>query len=536
MNPLAGQIAGAGAISALRSTTDSRIASIRNSGNDTSIVQSGGTTYTYYVSSSAGNDSNSGTDADHPFKTITKVNSKLTNKSYKYNVYLKRGDTWRGQQLEISNIANVSVMAYGSGAKPVIMGSPENGANPAKWTEVATNIWRYEGSNNWDDVGNIVFNDGECYGWKAVQLYVKIEGRDQQITNFSDPTNCQKYPLTSYTDLRNDLDFFHDKNFSGGSGATGYLYLYSTSNPGSRFSSIEFSPDQHGIHIYKSNNVKIDNICVKYVGGHGIAGNGLNLQNILVENCEFSWIGGSVHKRISNSVIGTVATAYDTRYGNAVEIYGGCSNFRVQNNYIYQCYDAGITQQYNCEGSTSSNHVANQVNIYYHNNVIEYCNYSIEYFLSNCPTGNSSYIQNFNITNNIMWNAGRGICETRGQWNLGFSAHVKAQSSTTSCNRVRNTENAFVISGNKFIGERDAVFAICSKMDGMGENSKPVVKDNEFYGVYQTNKIGAIAYYASGSDVQIHKVYAPFDTEIQTYMNGQIGASKFTGNTIRFLI
>ena len=134
-----------------------------------------------------------------------------------------------------------------------------------------------------------------------------------------------------------------------------------------------------------------------------------------------------------------------------------------------------------------------------------------------------------------MWNAGKGLCETRGIWERGFSAHVKAQSGSTSCNRFANAENAFVISGNQFIGQRDAVFAICSKMNTSNANANPVVTNNEFYGIYQTNRIGAIANYNSGSDVSIHNVYAPYDTHIQAYMNGAIGASKFSGNTIRFL-
>ncbi|MBQ3639857.1 MAG: hypothetical protein II955_04995 [Clostridia bacterium] len=533
------QIAGAETLSALRSATDSRISSIRSSANDNSLIWTGNNVRNYYISSSMGSDSNSGTDSAHPWKTLAKVNTALNNKgsTYKYNIYLKRGDTWRGEFLKTYKTSNVTITTYGSGAKPIITGSPENGANASKWTQVAgyTNIWRYAGSDSWEDVGNIVFNNGESYGRKVVQLYVK-NSNGQTITDFTHPTaGAQSVSFTSYTDLKNDLDFYHDKNFSGGWGATGYLYLYSTSNPGNRFSSIEFSVKQNGIEIYKANNVRVDNVCVKYVGRHGIAGQGLNMQNILIQNCEFGWIGGSISDRIKNSVIGTDTVAYDLRYGNAVEIYGGCNNFRVQNNYIYQVYDAGITQQYNCESKTDSNHTANQLNIYYHNNVIENCNYSIEYFISNCPTGNSSYIKNFQITNNIMWNAGRGLCETRGIWERGFSAHVKSQSDSTSCNRFANAENAFVISGNQFIGQRDAVFAICSKMNSSNSNANPVITNNEFYGIYQTNKIGAIANYNSGSNVSIHNIYAPYDTNIQTYMNGAIGASKFSGNTIKFL-
>ena len=538
VDSLSGMVAGAGKVSALRSTTDSRINSIRNSANNTDLVWTGSNVRNYYVSSSIGNDSNSGTDSDHPWKTLAKVNAKLNDagSTYKYNIYLKRGDTWRGQYLKTYKTNNVTITTYGSGAKPVIMGSPENGANASKWTQVATNIWKYTGSDSWADVGNIVFNNGESFGRKVVQLYVKND-KVTTLTDYTHPTaGAQSVAFSSYTDLKNDLDFYHDKNFEGGSGATGYLYLYSTSNPGSRFSSIEFSVDQHGIEIYKANNVRVDNICVKYVGGHGIAGNGLNLQNIFIGNCEFGWIGGSIIDRIDQSSIGTTGVFADERYGNGVEIYGGCNNFRVQNNYIYQCFDAGITQQYNCKSQTDSDHTANQLNIYYNNNVIENCNYSIEYFLSNCPSGNSSYISNFQITNNIMWNAGKGLCETRVIWGRGFSAHVKAQSGSTSCNRFENASNAFVISGNKFIGERDAVFAICSKMSASNSNANPVITNNEIYGVYKTNKIGAVCNYNSGSEVEIHKVYADFDTNIQTYMNGQIGSSKFSGNTIKFLI
>ena len=506
-------------VSALRSATDTRIASIRSSANDDSLIRTGNVR-NYYVSASEGNDSNSGTDSAHPWKTLAKVNDALNNQgsTYQYNIYLKRGDTWRGEYLKTYKTSNVTITAYGSGAKPIITGSPENGADSSKWKRAAgaVDVWYYEGSDAWDDVGTLVFNDGEAFATKIVRRW----GTDGQII---DHTNNRPFS-NGYKDLTDDLSFFHDI----GSGGTGLLYLCSEENPGLRFSSIEFSVKQNGIEIDKANNVSVDNICVKFCT-HGVRGQGLNLQNILVQNCEFGWIGGSVQGVVSG-------TSYETRNGNAVEIYGGCNNFRVQNNYIYQVYDAGITQQFNCKNETDSSRTVNQLNIYYHNNVIENCNYSIEYFISSCPTGNSSYINNFQITDNIMWNAGKGLCETRGIWDRGFSAHVKSQSNSTSCNPFANIENAFVISGNKFIGERDAVFAICSKMDSSNTNANPVITNNEIYGVYKVNMIGAICNYDTGSKVSITSVYAPFDSNIQTYMNSQIGASKFSGNTVNFLI
>ena len=161
---LGGQIASAADIAALRLETNQKIAEIKNAPN---LTPSTGTVY--YVSSSEGSDSNSGTSADKPLKTITAVNAKIRSGN---TVCFKRGDTWRGEQLV--TVKNLTVTAYGEGAKPVIMGSPENGggsANASKWTEVQPNIWRYEGSQNWSDVGNIIFNNGASYATKIIQLY-----------------------------------------------------------------------------------------------------------------------------------------------------------------------------------------------------------------------------------------------------------------------------------------------------------------------------------------------------------------------------
>jgi hypothetical protein len=38
-----------------------------------------------------------------------------------------------------------------------------------------------------------------------------------------------------------------------------------------------------------------------------------------------------------------VGRNYDTRFGNGIEIFGACDGFTAENNYVYQCYDTGIT-------------------------------------------------------------------------------------------------------------------------------------------------------------------------------------------------
>ena len=491
----------------------------------------------YYVSSSEGSDSNNGTSSSTPFKTIAKVNETLEGLSswYSATVCFKRGDTWRGEQLVA--VDNLTVTAYGTGAKPVIMGSPENGggsANASKWTDMGNNIWRYEGSQNWSDVGNIIFNDGESYATKIVQLYVKQEEwATYQITDYTNAP-AQKYSFKSYTDLKNDLDFFHDKDFDGGSGATGYLYLYSTSNPALRFESIEFATNIKLAYIHQVNNVTIDNICFKYTGAHAVAADGTNdavLEDLTVQNCEFYWIGGSIQDRIKQSVIGTNTTAYDTRYGNAIEVYGACNGFIAQNNYIYQVFDAGITVQKTVGDTTKD---WSQKNIQFINNVLEYCNYSIEYFLTAVPEGNNSSMVNFVISGNYMWNAGKGFCETRMIWGRGFAAHIKCQFSEP-CNKA----TGFEISDNVMIGTRDNFLQI---RNSYGESSMPLFENNKLYGYYDFDgtaangyRIGEVRVTDPSTDEDDGQIWASYNGYIEAYLQANMGSQYGEGNKYFFI-
>lgn len=73
----------------------------------------------YYVDSQSGNDSNSGTSADNPFRTIQKIAA--LNLGPGDSVYLKRGSSWE-EELSIDDSgasqSPLSVGAYGSGSLP----------------------------------------------------------------------------------------------------------------------------------------------------------------------------------------------------------------------------------------------------------------------------------------------------------------------------------------------------------------------------------------------------------------------------------
>ena len=431
-------------ISQLRAETDARIAEIRGTENMT--IPAGAKVY--YVSNN-GSDSNNGTSPTTPWKTLNKVNNtKFSSGTY---VCFERGGLWRGK---ITAKAGVTYTAYGTGAKPIIYGSPENGADPTKWKKSdATNVWYYEGSQNWGDVGTLVFNEGESCAIKAIREW-KDNG---DVYNWTTGTIFNN----GYKDLNQDLHFYHD------TAKTKYLYLYSEENPGNRFDSIEFNVKQNLIDIGTNSGVTVDNLCLKYTGVHGVGAGTVN--DLTVQNCEFGWIGGSVQGMIQGR-------KYETRFGNAVEIYGACENYTVQNNYIYQIYDAGITHQYSGVGDKVYNHT----NVLYLNNVIEYCVYSIEYFVSGCEASNPSVMTNFRIEGNHMWYASMGFCEQRPPADRSWGAHIKGR-----CSATGNRATGYVIKDNVFVYGKDRLLQITSNLYNVdGSDSMPSFSGNIFVEVY----------------------------------------------------
>ena len=65
-----------------------------------------------------------------------------------------------------------------------------------------------------------------------------------------------------------------------------------------------------------------------------------------------------------------------TRYGNAVEIYGACFGYYVENNWMYQIYDTAVTHQYG--GYSEGDNL--QEDVVYRDNLMEYCFWFIEFY------------------------------------------------------------------------------------------------------------------------------------------------------------
>ena len=333
----------------------------------------------YYVSNS-GSDSNSGTSAANALATISKANSKAVSGD---TIYLERGSTWRNStdnaEISFELKSGVHYSAYGSGAKPEILGSRKNyggSSNASGWTSAGTNLWRYRYST-----------DVHTYNCAGMIYFIDSSGNVTLGKDVATPATENTYSW-NLSDVDSDLEYYAPYR---GAANAGYIYVYSATNPANRFPRIEIAIGRPVISASggSSNETRytttLDHIAVKYGGEHGIVASGSG--NLSIKHCEIAYIGG-----VNNN---------NNRLGNGVQFGNGFDNGRVSDCYIHDCYDAGVTFQ-----SFGSGSPVTFSNISFTGNVIENCAYNVEIFLGRNPT--SDIMRNIYIRDNILRNAGYG--------------------------------------------------------------------------------------------------------------------------------
>ncbi len=431
----------------------------------------------YYVSNSGDNLAD-GKTPETAWLTLDRVNkAELKEGSY---VFFKRGDTFRGN---LTALPGVTYSAYGVGEKPIIMASQYNGAQTGTWEETdVPNVYRFNRRFP-NDVGLVVFDGGESYAIKITARFIENEPHSDYATGLI---------FESYKDLPGDMFFYHDL---GGPVTTaiddnhGYLYLRSDfGNPAERFDSIEFNPKNNVIQI-KGNGITIDNLHVAHGGSHGVGAGTAN--DLLVQNCEFSWIGGSLQYYNEDGT--------PVRFGNAVEIYGSCNNYTVKNCYIHDVYDAGVTHQRSGEGSKSPYIMEN---VTYENNLFLNCIYSIEYF-------NQQDDSDENIMRNILFK--NNICRNAGGfgWQRPNKVARHIQGGWIGGTREYPAEN-YVVEGNIFDRSCDVLLSISSN----DAKDMPVMNGNTYIQYFGRN-YGMVG-------VPYDKYY-PYDANIKNVVNGFTG-------------
>ncbi len=375
----------------------------------------------YYVSNN-GDDNNDGKSEATAWKTTKKVDA--TDLAYGDGVFFKRGDIFRGS---FTAKPGVTYAAYGEGDKPKLYSGEKNMAQESLWElyDGEHNIWKYKEKIR--DVGTLVFDDGAAHSRKLIPHF-----KDGKYVHHDDIT--KDFVMASA--MTKDLDLFCDHKIGTDgevvpkvSEIISDLYLRcDKGNPGKLYNSIEPLLRFNLIAVRSNPDVTIDNLCIKYVGAHGVGGGGF-VKGLTVTNCEFGWIGGSIQ------LFNPDRNGRVTRFGNAIEIYGGCENYKANNNYIYEVYDAGITHQFRVTSKTMME------NIEYKDNIIEKCVYGIEYFLDQLEGESESRIKNCVMENNFIRLSGYGW----GQQRLDVStpAAIKSWNHT-------NMSEDFIIRNNIF--------------------------------------------------------------------------------------
>ena len=247
-----------------------------------------------------------------------------------------------------------------------------------------------------------MINDGAIVGYKEIPSYLNgvyyVRGKEQTTYNTDGSVKVQQTKFVLNDELDNNHEFFHDIGGNVNNGGIVY-FRCDEGNPGVLYESIEMN--QRINCISASSNVTIDNICIKYFGSHGIGAG--TVSNLTITNCEIGWGGGSIQHFNENGMV--------TRFGNGIEIYGGLVNYKIDNCYVYEIYDAGITHQI----SKTSHGNFYMKDVVYSNNVLCDSTYNIEYFMSIDESDGTTerFMENVLFENNLIRRAGYGWGQQR---------------------------------------------------------------------------------------------------------------------------
>ena len=301
-----------------------------------------------YYFSSKGDDANDGLSPEKALKNLAMVEKLPLERGDA--VLFRRGELFRG--MVNCRTPGITFSAWGEGEKPTLCGSLRNYADPELWEKShIPGVWLCKLS--FHNVGIITLDHDP----RTVGKYDALLGVSMPHEPGMEPIPCH---------LKNDLEFCSDLD-------TDKLYFKSEENPGSRFQRIEIGAQNH-LLCFRGNeqeDLTVDNLHITVIGSHGISF--LTNKRGRVKNCVIDYIGGSV---IWRAFTKGPNPRYNVRFGNAVEVYGGCSDFKVWNNWIYQIYDTGITHQYHW----NMEYACTQEDVEYFDNLIEYCYWSIEYY------------------------------------------------------------------------------------------------------------------------------------------------------------
>ena len=328
---------------------------------------------TYYISFTLGNDENDGTSSLRPWKTLSKINSKIFQPGDA--ILFNRGETWYGQ-LNVSSSGNESMPltygAYGSGSLPTISGLE----TLSSWTSVGNGVYKSFCANCSGSLNRVLLNgENKIMGRYPNSEYLTFESffgtssiTDNELSASPDWTGAELVLRTSHWTLDRDKitsqsggTIYYTPSKSGSYTPLGdvngyfiqgdlrtldkvgewffnqdekYVYMYfGSENPSSK--EVKISTVGDLLNVYEKKNIVIDSLEIR---GSNLAGVVIkNSQNITLQNSEINFAGtnGLSADKISflsvkNNIINN--SNNDAMY--LAENWGMISNSLVENNVI----------------------------------------------------------------------------------------------------------------------------------------------------------------------------------------------------------
>ena len=364
---------------------------------------------TYYVSVS-GNDAANGLTESTAWKTISKINGGTFSPGD--SILFRMGDVWRETLTVPSSGSSGSYIvftSYGTGAKPRILGSTK----AISWSDQGSNVWKSATS---------VF-DPYAGGFSTEIFFEEIDG---SVTWGVHKTNT------------GSLVAEHDWTW-----ASNNVYVYSASDPGSKYTSVEVPQREDGIFLNSKQYIEINGIDIFYQTINGVVETYRtgNLSGYILRNCEIAY--------------------NDRKNGDGYGTHVVYNNSLIENNIIHDCGRRGISlQNY---GTSNISNIIIQNNILYngfHTTGVDMSTGSI--------SGATGNLDNVIIRNNLIYDDPK---KTGSPSNLVFIANVTDYTGVTTITNVHIYNNIF----------KGGTVSIMAK-----QLTDSYIYNNTFYGLSQT--------------------------------------------------
>lgn len=223
-------------------------------------------------------------------------------------VLFRRGSVIRGAIDSPAGSKEAPIVwgAYGEGDAPQFRGSVSL-SEPSGWKEYASNVWM------WDhplpsEPGNLIFDESSCG---------TLRWSREELQNPGDWWDSGFGKTEQHHQARDPQD---------------RLYLYCTENPAVYWKNIEAAVYAERVLVKAPAHVVFRDLAFWGSGVHGFAAE--KAEDITLENCTFSFIGGMVWNK-----------DLKIRFGNGVEFWNGARQVRIQNCVFQDIYDSCFTHQ-----------------------------------------------------------------------------------------------------------------------------------------------------------------------------------------------